>query len=223
MKGKKFVVGLLAAFVVGVIISAAYFYSGPDYERLSKESQELRWEIEIRRVSESKMEEEMSRLKTTLQENKAELAEKTRLVEDLKTKLKEFTEGVSQRPSHQEIRTVPITESAPGTVDHMVIRRAAIALRVEDRKAIGVSQQVSVRQQRVYCWMHVINGKGEKIVVRWISKGQEIAETRLPVGSDSWRTWAYVPLRPGMIGPARVEILDENDKHLKTLSFEITE
>ena len=71
--------------------------------------------------------------------------------------------------------------------------------------------------------MHVINGKGEKIVVRWISKGQKIAETHLPVGSDSWRTWSYVPLSPGMIGPARVEILDENEKHLKTLSFEITE
>ena len=107
MKDKKFLVGLLAAFLVGVVVSAAYFYSGPYYDRISKESQQLRWEIEIRRVSESKMEKEMSRLKTTLQENKAALAEKARLVEDLKTKLREFTEGISQRPSLQEMRRKP--------------------------------------------------------------------------------------------------------------------
>ena len=95
MKGKKFLVGLLAAFLVGVVVSVAYFYSGPYYDRISKESQQLRWEIEIRRVSESKMEEEISRLKTTLQENKAELAEKTRLVEDLNKELRQFTKLVA--------------------------------------------------------------------------------------------------------------------------------
>lgn len=211
MHGKNILIALLAAFLAGIIITALYFYLGP-YGRISEESQQLRGEIKIRRASESKIKEEISQLKATLQEMKAELAEKTRLVEDLEAKLEGFTKGISRRPSGQEMRTVAVTESGPGRGNHMVIRRAAIALRVETREPIGVSQRVSVRQHRVYCWMHIINGKGEKI-----------AKTELPVGSNSWRTWAYITLRPDMIGPAQAEILDENDKFLKTLPFEITE
>ena len=107
MKGKKFLVSLLAAFLGGVIICALYLYSGLYYERISKKSEQLMGEIEIRRASESKMKEEISLLKTTLQETKAELAEKTRLAEDLKTKLRQFRKGISQRPSLQEMRRKP--------------------------------------------------------------------------------------------------------------------
>jgi len=71
--------------------------------------------------------------------------------------------------------------------------------------------------------MHVIDGQGEEVTVHWIGKGRRIAEVHLPVGSNSWRTWAYISLKPDMIGPAQVEILDENGEILKTLSFEIAE
>ena len=121
------------------------------------------------------------------------------------------------------MRAVAATESAPARVDRALIRRSAIALGVQNREPIGISHRVSVRQERVYCWMHVIDGKGEKVTVRWIGKGRRVAEAHLPVGSNSWRTWAYVSLKPGMIGPAQVEILGENGEILKTLSFEITE
>ena len=107
MKGKKFLVSLLAAFLVGVIICALYLYAGPYHDRMSKKNEQLRSEIEIRRSSESKMKEEISLLKKTLQETKAALAEKTRLAKDLKTKLREFTEGISQRPSLQEMKRKP--------------------------------------------------------------------------------------------------------------------
>jgi len=87
-----------------------------------------------------------------------------------------------------------------------------------------MSKRVSVSQGRVYCWIHVINGKGGAIIVRWIGeKGKRIADVDLRVGSNSWRTWSYLSLRPSMIGPAQVEIRDENGEILETLSFEITE
>jgi hypothetical protein len=126
-------------------------------------------------------------------------------------------------PSRQQMGPVAASESVPAIVTHTLIRRSAIALGVENREPVGISQRVSVSQQRVYCWMHVIDGKGEKVTVRWIGKGRRIAEAHLPVGSNNWRTWAYVSLKPGMIGPAQVEILGENGEILKTLSFEITE
>jgi hypothetical protein len=126
-------------------------------------------------------------------------------------------------PSGEQIQAGTVREGTPARVDRPVIRRSAIALRVENREPTGVCQQVSVTQGRVYCWMHVNNGKGEKVTVRWIRKGQRTTDTHLQVGSNSWRTWAYASLTSGMIGPARVEILDEKGRLLKTLSFEITE
>jgi hypothetical protein len=103
-----------------------------------------------------------------------------------------------------------------------LIRRSRIALAVENREPIGVRDRVSVREGRVYCWMHVINGKGRRLTVRWIAKGREFWETRLAVGSDNWRTWAYVTLRPSLVGPARVDIVNDDGELLYTESFEIT-
>jgi hypothetical protein len=58
--------------------------------------------------------------------------------------------------------------------------------------------------------------------VRWIAKGREFWETHLVVGSNNWRTWAYVTLRPGLVGPARVDIVNADGELLHTESFEIT-
>lgn len=129
----------------------------------------------------------------------------------------------SLHPSGEQIQAATVSGDTPARVDRPVIRRSAIALAVENREPVGVCQHVSVSQRRVYCWMHIINGQGEEVIVRWIRKGQKATETHLPVGSNSWRTWAYVSLTSGMIGPAQVEILGGNGELLKTLSLEVTE
>jgi len=134
----------------------------------------------------------------------------------------------SPQPSQQQmpepkIPTAAVTESAPREVKRARIKRSAIALNVRNREPTGVSERVSVRQQRVYCWMQVVDGQGGKVIVRWISKGQKVGETHLRVGSKSWRTWSYITLRPGMVGLAEAQILDENGQLLETLSFEIVE
>lgn len=147
----------------------------------------------------------------------------SRVEEPKSSQVSERPAGVVQHPSGQEMRTLATSEGAPARGDRTLIQRSAIALAVKNREPKGITQRVSVSQRRVYCWIHVINGEGGKITVRWIRKGHRVTETDLQVGSDSWRTWAYANLRPSMIGPAQVHILDENGKLLETLSFEITE
>jgi cytoskeletal protein RodZ len=126
------------------------------------------------------------------------------------------------QPTAQERRTVVASETEPTGDTRIAVQRSAIALSVENREPKGVCERVSVREGRVYCWVHVINGAGRKIIVRWIKKGKKLWETPLPVGSNSWRTWAYITLRPSMVGPARVEILNEDGEVLQAESFEIT-
>jgi hypothetical protein len=126
--------------------------------------------------------------------------------------------------SGKRMKAAVVGKDTPPRVSRPAIRRSTIALGVEDREPVGMSKRVSVSQGRVYCWIHVINGKGGAIIVRWIGeKGKRIADVDLRVGSNSWRTWSYLSLRPSMIGPAQVEIRDENGEILETLPFEITE
>lgn len=126
--------------------------------------------------------------------------------------------------SGKQIQAKVVGTDRPPRVSHPAIRRSTIALGVEGREPVGMSKRVSIRQGRVYCWIHVINCKGGAVIVRWIGeKGKRIADVHLRVGSNSWRTWSYLSLRPSMIGPAQVEIRDENGEILETLSFKITE
>jgi hypothetical protein len=118
--------------------------------------------------------------------------------------------------------TLAVRENGGPRGNPIRIKGLAIALGVENREPRVVSKRVSVDHGRVYCWIHVTNGKGKRIIVRWISKGKELWETRLSIGSNDWRTWAYITLRPGMIGPAQADILDEKGGLLHTTFFEIT-
>lgn len=126
------------------------------------------------------------------------------------------------RSMRKEGRSLPVREDKPAKGSPTVVRRSAIALAVENREPKEICERVSVRQGRVYCWVHVINGEGTKITVRWVMNGKKLWETYLSVGSNNWRTWAYMSLRPGMMGPARAEILNQDGELLKRESFEIT-
>jgi hypothetical protein len=130
-------------------------------------------------------------------------------------------EALPQSPD-EEGPTLAMSESEPARANRLVIERSAIALAVENREPRRISKKVSVREERVYCWLHIVDGQGETITVRWRLKGRQPAEAELPVRSDFWRTWSYITPEPNMIGPAQVEIL-QNGKLLEVLLFEITE
>jgi len=93
---------------------------------------------------------------------------------------------------------------------------------VENREPKELVDRVSVGLQGVYCWARIINGQGQRITVRWVSKGRFVSKTELPVGSEDWCTWAHLVLRSDMIGPAWAGIFDEKGKLLQAIPFEIT-
>ncbi len=247
MNWKNFLIIFIVVLLAGLIGYALFLYSGPS-KRVSRESRQLKDDIEVRQASVPSMEEETGPPEEAVEPEKVTVASDSRPLEVIEEPSVESqiiqdtsqspqasgvedrdSNGVSETPiealpqsTGEERPTVVIDEDGPATEDRAMIRRSAIALAVENREPKGVSESVSVSQGRVYCWVHVVNGRGEKITVRWIREGQQLHEIHLSVGSDSWRTWAYLTLRPGMIGPAQVDILNEADELLETLSFEIT-
>jgi len=204
MNRKNTLIILASAFLTVVIAYTLYFSLAP-YMRLSRGNPQFKDDIATRQASGSAI-QKLPKLEESVAKSQA--------IRD------EFQDVQPSRLAQPESKE---SSETPSRADRAVIRRTAIAKDVENREPIGVSQRVSVRQQRVYCWMHVVNGQGGRIIVRWTRRGNKITETQLPVGSNSWRTWAYASLRPSMVGPARVEILDESGELLKTLSFKITE
>jgi hypothetical protein len=126
-------------------------------------------------------------------------------------------------PVDREIEPTVVTQTPQAKITRPVIKRSAISQGIRNREPVGHVEQISLRQRQVYCWLHVVDGEGQRVTTRWISKGDQIAEISLPIGSDSWRTWSSVTLRPSMIGPVQVEIFNEHGDLLKTLSFEVTE
>ncbi len=185
---------LLAVISTGLIGYAFYLYLGTD-KRAPEKNRQFEEEIEAKHASESVTEEEIER------EDEVRRSEK-----------ETSASGLIKKPAGED-------DGVRGS--RAVIRRSAIALAVENREPKDVRDRFSVGHGRVYWWAQVINGKGGKIVVRWVMKGEKLAETHLPVGSNSWRTWAYITLRPNMIGPVQIQILNEEGELLKTESFEI--
>lgn len=116
--------------------------------------------------------------------------------------------------------TLPAANSVY-SLNRIFVQRSAIALAVENREPKEIRKRVSTRRGRVYCWVHVINGEGRELIVRWISNGKTLSETPLPIGSNDWRTWTYITPEPNMAGAVQVQILDEDGELLKTEAFEI--
>ncbi|NIM98458.1 MAG: DUF2914 domain-containing protein, partial [candidate division Zixibacteria bacterium] len=194
MNRKHVLIILLVVISVGLISYAFYLYLGTD-KRAAEKNRQFEEETEAKQASEPEMEEETGR------EDEVRRSEK-----------ETSASGLVRKPGGED-------DGVRGS--RTVIRRSAIALAVENREPKDVRDRFSVGHGRVYWWAQVINGKGGKIVVRWVMKGEKLAETHLPVGSNSWRTWAYITLRPSMIGPVQIQILNEEGELLKTESFEI--
>jgi len=135
----------------------------------------------------------------------------------------EPTAESGQESTEEEAPTIALVEEEQPEGNPTTIQRSAIALGVEGREPQGICESVSVQQGRVYCWLHVKDAEGRKVIIRWIANGEELWETQLSVGSGDWRTWAYITLRPSIVGPAQADILNEEGELLKTESFEITE
>jgi len=247
MNWRVILISFLVVGLVAVIGSALYIRLGP-HKRLSQEERQVNDDIAARQASSSKTERETGQREEGLESETQTVASSSQpspvikesgaesqtieekniepqvsVVEDTESKdvSETLSETLTQSPE-EEKEAVSISEDAPATENRVMIQRSAISLAVENREPKGVCKRVSIHDGRVYCWVHVINGEGRKIIVRWIAKGQKIWETHLPVGSNNWRTWAYITLRSSMVGLAQADILNDDGEVLQALSFEIT-
>ena len=95
MNRKNLLIILLVLILVGMIGYTLYLHSGP-YKRLSAENQQLKDEVKTGEASRSKMDQEIGRLKTALEQSDIKLAQKASSEEELQAKMGVLRETVSK-------------------------------------------------------------------------------------------------------------------------------
>ena len=107
---------------------------------------------------------------------------------------------------------------APGVAD------SAICANIENRACVDPKEEFSTSVDKLYCLTR-ITGAGEDTEVThvWYYGDVERFRIKLPVRSNSWRTFSNKRIQPHETGKWRVEVLGPGDALLKTISFSIVQ
>lgn len=82
----------------------------------------------------------------------------------------------------------------------------------------------SISLGRVYCFTAFDPVYEETVVYhRWYRQDRLISNARLVLNPPKWSSFSSMQLRPADKGPWRVEIVDSQDKLMKTLRFGISD
>ena len=108
--------------------------------------------------------------------------------------------------------------------NRLKIEKSAFCTKIKNREPEGISKVFPSDVGRVYLWMTVSRtDKPAKIKHVWYYGVKKMREIPLDIKYKRTRTWSYKNILPQWSGDWHVEILDENDRVLKRLSFRITE
>lgn len=115
---------------------------------------------------------------------------------------------------HQAASLPPISPT------HIQVVRAVLAAGVREREPVGILDEVVPKSmRRVYFFTEVKGAKGTTLIHRWRYGERVMAEIRLPIRSDDFRTWSSKRMSPAWAGRWWVEVVDENGQILERKGF----
>ena len=108
----------------------------------------------------------------------------------------------------------------PVTPSSIQVARAVLAAGVQDREPVGVLEDVVPKSmRRVYFFTQIKGAKGQTLTHRWHYGNRVMAEIRLPIRSDNFRTWSSKRMSPAWAGRWWVEVVDEQGRVIARRSF----
>ena len=106
---------------------------------------------------------------------------------------------------------------SPSTIQ---VVRAVLAAGVQNREPVGVLEDVVPKSmRRVYFFTQIKGAKGQTLIHRWRYGNRIMAEIRLPIRSDNFRTWSSKRMSPAWAGRWWVEVVDEQGQVLARKGF----
>jgi hypothetical protein len=118
--------------------------------------------------------------------------------------------------------SVTVSFSAAEEASLFQIKRLVIAGSIENREPVGIVNAFSSSTEKVYCFLEAVDiSEDTTASFVWYQGEQETARVQLPlIKSKKWRTYSSKKLG-GRTGDWRVELRDENDMVLETVSFTV--
>ena len=118
-------------------------------------------------------------------------------------------------------RSKPTATSLPPVSDSPIhVVRSILARRVQQREPVAPLGTVIPRNVRKLTFFtEVENGKGHILHHRWYYGNTLMADIRLPIRSNRYRTWSSKRLSPAWQGAWRVEVVDEKGHIIARRNF----
>lgn len=113
------------------------------------------------------------------------------------------------------------SDKASAEIYSVVVEDAVICLDIKDRRPVHESQRVNANVGKIFCWTMLLNGEGKKIRYIWHIGDNVSPSNWLSVTSNRFRAWCPRNIDSRTTGPARVDIVDEQGRILKSIDFEI--
>ena len=114
--------------------------------------------------------------------------------------------------------------AVPAVVSALQIetREVGIGTYVADRSLGGMQDAFDADVGRLYAFSRVV-GAEEDIAIyhRWYYEEQLMAEIRLNVRSNNWRTWSSKAVMPEWTGEWRVDVVTDDETMLHSVKFTV--
>ena len=119
---------------------------------------------------------------------------------------------------------VAATLSVPAVVSALQIetREVGIGTYIADRSLGGNQDAFDSGVGRLYAFSRVVGAEEDTTIYhRWYYEEQLMAEIRLSVRSNNWRTWSSKAVMPEWTGKWRVDVVSNDDTMLHSVRFTV--
>jgi len=103
------------------------------------------------------------------------------------------------------------------------VYRAQLTSNILSKEPMDNIEQLSLQEQtKLYLFTEIHGKNNQKIYHRWIFKKKLIAQITLNVRNSPWRTYSSKNFDETMVGQWEVQVVDQNDNILKTVTFYVS-
>jgi hypothetical protein len=108
--------------------------------------------------------------------------------------------------------------------DGVTLVRAVMCESISDYAPMNVAVVFSVNIGKISCYTAFEGIRSTTFTIhKWYRHDELVTTKKLTLKPPRWATYSSIQLREADKGPWRVEVLDVNDKLLKTIRFSVTE
>lgn len=118
--------------------------------------------------------------------------------------------------------TLAAALSAFAAEESLKITEIVITSKIVKGKPLdSIKRLSSGSEKNLYCFTRMVAPAGFDSHVKhlWYKGDEKVAEFKLPVKGEKWRTYSKKTIQKGWAGDWRVEVVDETGKLLKTVKF----